>query len=301
MTVVHIGQEKEVGSQVACQAPVTEDVHIFRLPGERLGMALKFEGGSSACQPIDRVFIQNINRSSPASRAHGKKIGPLREGDEILRIQRKPVSGMTRISCVSCLRDEGSPAGTRDSLVAVSLTVSRVCSPCKSVLPLGEAATNGQTNGKKGPPPPIPPRLSSTTLSTVPQSRSCEDKRLISSKSSSNASFGDSGKTNGKTGSKKSPPPLPPRRPKDPPPAAPVARKTQTNTRVNNCLEAQSPAVITEAKTSSRPQSESSSSGTSDSRLHSSSSRLSNPPPVEPHVYTDTLSDRSVSICPVKQ
>lgn len=305
VTVVHIGQENvgsEEGSESGPSPPQTEDVQILRLPGERLGMALKFEGGACASQPIDRVFIQNINRCSPASRAYGKKIGPLREGDEILRIQRKPVSGMTRISCVSCLRDEGSPAGARDSLVAVTLTVCRTWNNNghKSLAPLNErnGSTNNtlsaQTSGKKGPPPPIPPRLSSTTLSTVPAGR--EDKKGISSvKSAANGLCSDLGKMNGKTGSKKSPPPLPPRRPKDPPPAAPVARKTQ---RVNNCLQAQSSsAVITEAKTSSRAQNESSSSssGASDSRLLSSSRTG---PPVEPHVYTDTLSDRSVSIDP---
>ncbi|KAH8041046.1 hypothetical protein HPB51_013706 [Rhipicephalus microplus] len=67
----------------------TEEVLVYRLPGERLGMALKFVGGTAAGDKVSRVFIQSITPESPASRAQWK-ISPIKEGDEILEIGDTP-------------------------------------------------------------------------------------------------------------------------------------------------------------------------------------------------------------------
>ena len=267
-------------------AQVVEEVPVFRLPGERLGMALKFEGGACASQPIDRVFIQSINKQSPASRARGKAIGLLQEGDEILCIQGRPVSGMTRIHCVSGLRDErdaSSVAGLRDAYVAVALTVRRVTDPksaCKGSQVTGKeaGACVSQSSGRKGPPPPIPPRLSSTTLSTLSTllpPASLGNRKSASNRASVNSSCDESGKGVGaRAGNKRCPPPLPPRRPKDPPPAAPVSRKVQPNCKASkqpvlDAVQPQTPVVEAPC--------------------------LPSGPPAAPEVYTDTLCDKSVS------
>lgn len=301
VTVVHIGQENGGGE---APSPLTEDVQIFRLPGERLGMALKFEGGACASQPIDRVFIQNINKQSPASRARGKLVGGLQEGDELLRIQGKQVSGMTRINCVSCLRDERTPLGVRDAVLFVTLTVRRFADPkscTRSPLITPAAAKETQAvpassvpgSGRKGPPPPIPPRLSSTTLSTVPVRVPGDEKKAINNKHIvNNTSSGEAGKGNGKAGTKKSPPPLPPRRPKEPPPAAPVARKTQQSCKAISPPAGKAPEMMEGDSSPSLLASPSPSPGHVPLAVSRPSSNCH---PVVPEVYTDTLSDKSVS------
>ena len=46
-----------------------EDLVILRLPGERLGLGLNFEGGWEANELLRRVFIESVNPDSPGSRA----------------------------------------------------------------------------------------------------------------------------------------------------------------------------------------------------------------------------------------
>lgn len=289
VTVVHIVPQDDPPA-----SPVTEDVQIFRVPGERLGMALKFEGGACASQPIDRVFIQNINKHSPASRARGKVLGALQEGDELLRIQGRQVTGMSRINVVSCLRDERS-SHHRDIPLSVSLTVRRVrdakthaksfsTSNGKESHVVPELIANPM-NGKKGPPPPIPPRLSSTTLSTVATKHAEQEKPASNSKIASNLSNGEVGKVNGKAVSKKSPPPLPPRRPKEPPPAAPISRKSQ-----HNCK-----SLVT-SDTSLPKRAPSPSASPVPAEVCQTQLPSSNSPAVVPEIYTDTFSDKSVSL-----
>ncbi|UXI16112.1 hypothetical protein NH340_JMT02055 [Sarcoptes scabiei] len=84
---------------------IDEEVTIYRLPGERLGMALRFDGGQSATETIRRVFVQSISMNSPSSKAIGLMLGMLREGDEILQIDGRQSSSLTRLECITLLRD----------------------------------------------------------------------------------------------------------------------------------------------------------------------------------------------------
>ncbi|KAJ9589260.1 hypothetical protein L9F63_017505, partial [Diploptera punctata] len=103
-----------------------EDVLVYRLPGERLGFGLKFEGGTATGERVRRLFIQSCAPDSPASRVTCSW-GSLQEGDEVLQIDSVPVNMMTRLDCVRCLKD---------SNVVLKLHV------------------------RHAPPPPVPPRRS---------------------------------------------------------------------------------------------------------------------------------------------
>lgn len=59
-----------------------EEVEVYRLPGERLGFGLKFEGGNKTSEKVRRLFIQSCAEQSPASRAKCSW-GNLGEGDEV--------------------------------------------------------------------------------------------------------------------------------------------------------------------------------------------------------------------------
>ena len=83
---------------------VCEKVVVLRLPGERLGLGLKFDGGWGAREPVKRVFIESIAVDSPGSRAT-LPWGQLCPGDQILNIEGIPVASMTRLQCVAALRD----------------------------------------------------------------------------------------------------------------------------------------------------------------------------------------------------
>lgn len=62
--------------------PLEEEVEVFRLPGERLGFGLKFEGGNKTSERVRRLFVQSCAEQSPASRAKCSW-GTLGEGDEV--------------------------------------------------------------------------------------------------------------------------------------------------------------------------------------------------------------------------
>jgi hypothetical protein len=81
-----------------------EHVLVYRLPGERLGFGLKFEGGTSTSEKVRRLFIQSCAPDSPASRARCSW-GSLQEGDELLEIDSVPVTTMTRLDCVRSLKE----------------------------------------------------------------------------------------------------------------------------------------------------------------------------------------------------
>ena len=59
-----------------------EEVEVYRLPGERLGFGLKFEGGNKTSERVRRLFVQSCAEQSPASRAKCSW-GILGEGDEV--------------------------------------------------------------------------------------------------------------------------------------------------------------------------------------------------------------------------
>lgn len=67
-----------------------EEVEVFRLPGERLGFGLKFEGGNKTSERVRRLFVQSCAEQSPASRAKCSW-GALGEGDEVIMYSEKNV------------------------------------------------------------------------------------------------------------------------------------------------------------------------------------------------------------------
>ncbi|XP_014243541.1 uncharacterized protein LOC106663317 [Cimex lectularius] len=81
-----------------------EEVLVYRLPGERLGFGLKFEGGLQSSEKVSRLFIQSCADDSPASRTTASW-GPITPGDEILAIDGELVTDMTRMDCVRVLKE----------------------------------------------------------------------------------------------------------------------------------------------------------------------------------------------------
>ncbi|XP_018494005.1 uncharacterized protein LOC108863848 [Galendromus occidentalis] len=193
---------------------VLDHATIYRLPGERLGMALKFVGGTNAGDTVSKVFIQSINPESPASRAQSK-FAPIREGDEILKIGEREVTSMTRLDCVTLLRD---------APVCINLVIRHMGGYIQ--LPV-EPPTATDTARNKREPPPIPPRKTSAEsppilvmkpfqydVITALQRTKCPNDQYIMlstySKSPSTKSLDRIG--NGSIVRPSIPPPLPPRK-----------------------------------------------------------------------------------------
>ncbi|KAH8305570.1 hypothetical protein KR059_001799, partial [Drosophila kikkawai] len=127
-----------------------EDVTVFRLPGERLGFGLKFQGGTRSTELVQKLYIQSCAADSPASKV-ATSWGNLREGDEIVRIDGHDVREMTRIDCVRGLKDN----------VAIQLVVRNG----HGQKPPSEEESQQQLeqlsitlNAQPPPPPPVPPR-----------------------------------------------------------------------------------------------------------------------------------------------
>lgn len=80
------------------------EVTVRRPRGERLGLGLKFEGGSAAAEKVRRLLVQSCAENSPAANACAPW-GKLIPGDEILAIDGESVSNLTRIDCVRRLKD----------------------------------------------------------------------------------------------------------------------------------------------------------------------------------------------------
>ena len=82
---------------------VEEDIVIYRLPGEKLGLGLRFDGGSKAAELVHRLFVQCCSKGSPSARTKCTW-GSLADGDEIISISSKLVRRMTRVDCVKALK-----------------------------------------------------------------------------------------------------------------------------------------------------------------------------------------------------
>lgn len=84
VTVLSIGAtgKRPIVHQDVDPAHPEEEVEVYRLPGERLGFGLKFEGGNKTSERVRRLFIQSCAEQSPASRATCSW-GHLGEGDEV--------------------------------------------------------------------------------------------------------------------------------------------------------------------------------------------------------------------------
>lgn len=80
------------------------EIIVRRPRGERLGLGLKFEGGSAAAERVRRLLVQSCAEDSPAANASAPW-GKLIPGDEILAIDGESVSNLTRIDCVRRLKD----------------------------------------------------------------------------------------------------------------------------------------------------------------------------------------------------
>ncbi|KAL3289675.1 hypothetical protein HHI36_023079 [Cryptolaemus montrouzieri] len=148
VTVLRIGENPDENEDI------TEEVLVYRLPGERLGFGLKFEGGTKATEYVKRLFIQSCAPDSPASRVLSSW-GNLIEGDEVLMIDSHPVNSMTRMDCVKYLKDSNviikllvrhfkRKVNISDGNDAKSEDLPQVISAEKKKLP--------------PPPPPVPPR-----------------------------------------------------------------------------------------------------------------------------------------------
>ncbi|XP_011347286.2 uncharacterized protein LOC105285052 [Ooceraea biroi] len=158
VTVLSIGNGKkdDEESSTASKNPANgmdghleEEVEVFRLPGERLGFGLKFEGGNKTCERVRRLFVQSCAEQSPASRAKCSW-GTLGEGDEVLSIDGIPVTHMTRLDCVRRLKE--------------SQLIIRLMVRCRGALRPEVVSAERKIERSKVPPelpaapPPVPPR-----------------------------------------------------------------------------------------------------------------------------------------------
>lgn len=134
-----------------------EEVLVYRLPGERLGFGLKFEGGTNTSEKVKKLFIQSSAPDSPASRAKCSW-GTLVEGDEILSIDGGMVREMTRLDCVQCLKE---------SNVCIKLLVRHPGEKPTAVNGTAPAIISAEMK-KSPPPPPIPPRKVPRKAPSVP-------------------------------------------------------------------------------------------------------------------------------------
>lgn len=179
-----------IGDEVPQHNELVEEVLVYRLPGERLGFGLKFEGGTKTTECVQRLFIQSCAPDSPAMRVKCSW-GHLVEGDEVLKIDSFAVSNMTRIDCVRCLKD---------SNVVIKLLVKH----CTSINLREDSFSDCTSNSsafhsdnesfpedtidlRKGslPPPPIPPRKLSRKL--IKEKKALSDFIDIDNHESSNS------------------------------------------------------------------------------------------------------------------
>jgi hypothetical protein len=147
VTVLSINNGQNTTTTISTAAESEgEIVTVYRLPGERLGFGLKFQGGTKTNEKVERLFIQSCDANTPASRARTSWGGSLSEGDEILEIDHEPVTNMTRIECVKCLKDKN---------VAINLLVKKGDRDSMKIL---RSDTNPAKRPLPPPPPKIPPR-----------------------------------------------------------------------------------------------------------------------------------------------
>ncbi|OXU29178.1 hypothetical protein TSAR_000293 [Trichomalopsis sarcophagae] len=175
VTVLSIGTGTKQQNKLSEQTTVNgvdpahpeEEVEVYRLPGERLGFGLKFEGGNKTSEKVRRLFIQSCAEQSPASRAKCSW-GNLGEGDEVLSIDEVPVTEMTRLDCVRRLKE---------SQLVIKLAVR-----CRGALrpEVVSAERKLQQRSKVPPelpaaPPPVPPRKLRRDLTQAAVNRGLAD------------------------------------------------------------------------------------------------------------------------------
>ncbi|XP_023176610.2 uncharacterized protein LOC111603320 [Drosophila hydei] len=140
-------QQQQQQQQVQSGTDEPEHVTVYRLPGERLGFGLKFQGGTRNTELVQKLYIQSCAADSPASKV-ATSWGHLREGDEIQSIDGHQVSQMTRIDCVRCLKDS----------VAIHLIVRNGHGQKPPSEDEQQSEVSISLNAQPPPPPPVPPR-----------------------------------------------------------------------------------------------------------------------------------------------
>lgn len=164
VTILAIGEGNDNSNKIQ-QNHLEEEVSVYRLPGERLGFGLKFEGGMNTAENVKRLFIQSSAPDSPASRANCSW-GSLVAGDEILKIDGHVVKDMTRLDCVRCLKEssvviklfvrhKSKKTGSQNSRTKLENQIeTRSC----SVSFTSPTVVSAEMKKKLPPPPPVPPR-----------------------------------------------------------------------------------------------------------------------------------------------
>lgn len=111
ITIVPVGENRPPAREPSFVTVLTvgaaagaAEVVIRKPRGARLGLGLKFEGGSAAAEKVRRLLVQSCAEDSPAANALAPW-GKLIPGDEILAIDGISVSELTRIDCVRRLKD----------------------------------------------------------------------------------------------------------------------------------------------------------------------------------------------------
>lgn len=167
-TAQSVGKAIEPNNSKSSTTIAIEEVIVYRLPGERLGFGLKFQGGTRNAEKIQKLFIQSCAPDSPASRAT-TSWGNLREGDEIVEIDGNHVTNLTRLECVCCLKE---------SNLAIRLLVrngeGKAFVNNNSAVEIGgeNSAEKLSTNGVPPKPPPVPPRKISKRKGTTTGNKS---------------------------------------------------------------------------------------------------------------------------------
>lgn len=136
MTIIRLTDER-LGKFLQNILKSTNIENIF------VGFGLKFQGGTRNDEKVQKLYIQSCAPNSPASRLKATW-GSLREGDEIVSIESRRVQDLTRIECVSLLKEK----------LNVDLEVRNGMG--QKIEILEEDSTNKPKEKPK--PPPVPPR-----------------------------------------------------------------------------------------------------------------------------------------------
>ncbi|GBP59368.1 hypothetical protein EVAR_45548_1 [Eumeta japonica] len=160
VTIVPVGEGRPVVPDSSFVTVLTvgstagaAEVLVHRPRGARLGLGLKFEGGSAAAEKVRRLLVQSCAENSPAASA-STPWGNLIPGDEILAIDNVAVSDLTRIDCVRRLKDS-------DETLKLLVRHFETNNENKSIDTTNAEQLKNQSTEIARPnclPPPVPPR-----------------------------------------------------------------------------------------------------------------------------------------------
>lgn len=164
------------------------EVVVRRPRGARLGLGLKFEGGSAAAEKVRRLLVQSCAEDSPAANTC-TPWGKLIPGDEILAIDGVSVSDLTRIDCVRRLKDSD------ETLTLLVRHLEGILDEKDmDVIDSPPAVKQNELVRPTTLPPPVPPRKLGkknsfkdkvTTLQTVGEQNATEGHQTMNGKESS--------------------------------------------------------------------------------------------------------------------